>query len=159
MIPGLPGYVPIRDRGNPLWQRTDGKYMPEWWEVEPEKKLDEKEIEKGMIEIDTSFGYEKLNPVALVPPQERPAPEPIPVSNLRYFPNHLAYRSASPITQSPSAIIDASNLGALTGKDVDMVFIIRMPVESDSPDSLAGVDSVTRHWDGVQLGISRIRVE
>jgi hypothetical protein len=33
MVPGVPGYVPMRDRGHLQWKRADGSISPDWWEV------------------------------------------------------------------------------------------------------------------------------
>lgn len=34
MVPGIPGYVSMRDRANLQWTKSDGTQNPDWWEVE-----------------------------------------------------------------------------------------------------------------------------
>lgn len=43
MVPGMPGYVPMRER--PAFVKADGWRTPDWWEVEPEKQSEE--VESG----------------------------------------------------------------------------------------------------------------
>jgi len=36
MVPGMPGYVPMRER--PAFTKADGWRTPDWWEVEPDEE-------------------------------------------------------------------------------------------------------------------------
>jgi len=38
LVPGVPGYVPMRDRQSlTTWARADGSENPDWWEVTGKK--------------------------------------------------------------------------------------------------------------------------
>lgn len=39
LVPGVPGYIPIRERHAMNWTRADGSENPDWWEVEGKKPL------------------------------------------------------------------------------------------------------------------------
>lgn len=40
LVPGVPGYVPMRDRQfmNLRWTKSDGSEDPDWWEVKGNKR-------------------------------------------------------------------------------------------------------------------------
>lgn len=43
MVPGIPGYISMRDRANMQWIKSDGSQNPDWWEVEAKRDgMDEK---------------------------------------------------------------------------------------------------------------------
>lgn len=44
LVPGVPGYVPMRERQHMTWARADGTENPDWWEVEGKKDVREEEV-------------------------------------------------------------------------------------------------------------------
>ena len=44
MVPGVPGYIPMRERNHMTWAKSDGTESPDWWEVQgkeqPENPID-----------------------------------------------------------------------------------------------------------------------
>lgn len=48
LVPGVPGYVPMRDR-QMTWARADGSEDPDWWEVEGKTRLPE-EAQEAEVE-------------------------------------------------------------------------------------------------------------
>ena len=46
LVPGVPGYVPVRDRRSFMWTKSDGSTLPDWWEVAGEG-------EKGVLDLST----------------------------------------------------------------------------------------------------------
>jgi len=172
MVPGLPGYVPFRDRQNLIWTRSDGSENPDLWEVAPKGKAGEGKEEVlpngqvgggGMHIIDIEDESD-LQPVSIIPTLSAAARSstPIPASSLSYFPNHLAYRPAS-LLPPPSRFNpdEPETLNLLNGEEVDVVAIIRMPVISRATEGRERNDDeeqVTRQWGGVELGIARIDV-
>jgi hypothetical protein len=42
VVPGLPGYVPVRERQALKWARSDGREDPDWWEIGKEGPQNEK---------------------------------------------------------------------------------------------------------------------
>lgn len=47
MVPGVPGYIPLRDRGQLQWTKADGSVSPDWWEVGSDKEKAEEATEKS----------------------------------------------------------------------------------------------------------------
>lgn len=33
MVPGIPGYIPLRERTLNRWTKADGSDLPDWWEI------------------------------------------------------------------------------------------------------------------------------
>ncbi|KAK4687424.1 hypothetical protein P7C73_g2691, partial [Tremellales sp. Uapishka_1] len=183
LVPGLPGYVPMRDRDQLTWTKADGTSSPDWWEIgkagwgifasSPSAPESEKEVaaEKDMdVYVETAaatalpFSTEDdFFPLAVLPPYEPPAPPvPNPKSNLPYFPNHLAYLPAN-LMPTPSRFIseDASCLDNLGGERIDLITIIRMPQEERERTGQVEVEGedISNEWGGVEFGIVRIGVE
>lgn len=54
MVPGIPGYVSMRDRANMQWTKSDGTQNPDWWEVEAKRDtvVGEKYKEKVIASAD-----------------------------------------------------------------------------------------------------------
>ncbi|ODN80941.1 hypothetical protein, variant 1 [Cryptococcus amylolentus CBS 6039] len=143
MVPGIPGYVPLRDRHGYQWLRSNGKQSPEWWDISGDPdKLDEGTVSKAGSRMGSSHpsmaslqvpgegarsrhraSGGRLNdpsdftPVALVPPPPPSEPlGPVPQSSVPHFPNHLAYRPSSILP--PKARFDnitPGELGKLEG--------------------------------------------
>ncbi|WWC87675.1 uncharacterized protein L201_002566 [Kwoniella dendrophila CBS 6074] len=133
IVPGIPGYIPLRDRRNLNWLKSDGSNHPDWWEIE--KKSDINEVyeqqdkeERILAQEQEQHGENSVNghasssqigqgrtdkdeffPLAIIPP---PPPEhkiePIPWSNIPFFPNHLAYRPES-LLPTPSKFSSLSS--------------------------------------------------
>jgi hypothetical protein len=40
MVPGIPGYVSMRERANMKWTKADGTQNPDWWETEGKRDTD-----------------------------------------------------------------------------------------------------------------------
>ncbi|ODO06163.1 hypothetical protein L198_01395 [Cryptococcus wingfieldii CBS 7118] len=143
MVPGIPGYVPMRDRRGYQWLQSNGKQSPEWWDISGNPdKLDEGTGSKARSRMGSAHpsmaslqvpgegarlrhraSGGRLNdpsdftPVALVPPPPPPqALGPVPQSSVPHFPNHLAYRPSSMLP--PKARFDnitPGELGKLEG--------------------------------------------
>lgn len=48
MVPGIPGYISMRDRANMQWTKSDGTQNPDWWEVEAKSEgMNEKVANAG----------------------------------------------------------------------------------------------------------------
>lgn len=119
-----------------------------------------------------------FKPLAIIPPQptELPSSLPLPVSNLKFFPKHLAYR---PEDLLPPPLVwggeDMDNekrtkqMEGLKGKVVDVVTMIRMPepetataernrnISGDEEEEEDGQE-VLREWGGVCLGVVRMGI-
>lgn len=52
MVPGLPGYIPFRERQTLQWTRSDGSSDPDWWEVDGPK---EKAVDGVIVQSDPGF--------------------------------------------------------------------------------------------------------
>ncbi|WRT65510.1 uncharacterized protein IL334_002454 [Kwoniella shivajii] len=172
IVPGVPGYIPLRDRRHLNWLRPDGSNLPDWWEVEKFGDGSEKMVsnEMGVGGQQSLESEEEFHPLAIIPPttKEDTTP-PVPFSSLPYFPNHLAYRPESliPVASKFTNISDPSILNELVGEQVEVVTVIRMPMppefntqrrnvhEGDDDDS----EDVIREWAGVELGITSIGVK
>lgn len=168
LVPGVPGYVPIRDRRNFMWTKSDGSTLPDWWEVAGEgEKGALAPSREGEYEGDRDAQLRELIPIALIPPQEHDSATPVPHSDLRYFPNHLAYRPSQLTPQANRYNKDEAALGDLRGEDVDVVVMLRMPVEpvpesqnrQPRPDGAEDEEGVMREYEGIHLGIARLGVE
>ena len=59
MVPGIPGYVSMRDRANMQWTKSDGTQNPDWWEVEGKRDMvgQEKDKEKIIAQAGSDSGY------------------------------------------------------------------------------------------------------
>jgi len=40
MVPGIPGYVSMRERQNMKWTKADGTQNPDWWEIDSKRDTD-----------------------------------------------------------------------------------------------------------------------
>jgi hypothetical protein len=40
MVPGIPGYVSMRERQNLKWTKADGTQNPDWWEIDSKRDTD-----------------------------------------------------------------------------------------------------------------------
>jgi hypothetical protein len=49
LVPGVPGYVPVRDRALLTWTRGDGSESPEWWEIGQEDKKQQIESDEAIL--------------------------------------------------------------------------------------------------------------
>ena len=99
-------------------------------------------------------------PLAIIPRShvDTPAEEPMPQSDLPFFPNHLAYRPAVFAPQPARFnIVNDEVLHQLRGEDVDIVTVIRMPVRESQREPEEG-EEVIREWGGVEFGIARMEV-
>ena len=51
LVPGMDGYIPIRERrnmsGEAKWRRADGRVLPDWWDVEKVMELEGGDDEDG----------------------------------------------------------------------------------------------------------------
>lgn len=167
IVPGIPGYVPVRDRQGMRWTRSDGRENPDWWDVEKDawrtqrpqavqSSLAPKLALSGLVDQDTDF-----HPLALIPPRPLNQPvEPIEVSPLPFFPNHLAYRPESLVPPPPKfTAADPDSLDGLVDETLDVVAIVRMPGEewpSDKP--VDENEEVVKEWAGIELGIVTLHI-
>jgi hypothetical protein len=89
---------------------------------------------------------------------EPPVEEPLPHSDLPFFPTHLAYRTTA-IAPPPARfnVVNDEVLEELRGEDVDVVTIIRMPMRQSRREPEEGEERVME-WGGVELGIARMEV-
>ncbi|WWD16693.1 hypothetical protein CI109_101123 [Kwoniella shandongensis] len=197
VVPGIPGYVPMRDRLNMLWTKADGSQDPDWWEVNRLNKFaDEKVVGgdggdgngdaggsgagggvgvgvsgngdgAGDRWVDgSSFADEQFQPLAVIPPPPTVAPtEPIPISPLPYFPNHLAYRpqSMQPLPTRFDDLSDLSRLHQLEGETVEVITIVRMPAppmtrRPPHPGDDDEGQEIMMEWSGVEIGIAEMEV-
>lgn len=165
MVPGIPGYVSMRDRANMQWTKSDGTQNPDWWEVEGKRDMvgQEKDKEKIIAQAGSGSGYRDEQdlqfPLAIIPQASAPPSEsPIPQSELPFFPNHLAYR-ATQLQPAPARfnIHQPETIDQLYGEQVDIVTVIRMPTRDPQREAEEG-EEVLREWGGVELGIARMEV-
>ncbi|WVQ73738.1 hypothetical protein IAR50_003318 [Cryptococcus sp. DSM 104548] len=157
MVPGIPGYVPMRDRHGFQWLKSNGKQSPDWWEIASDPDKPDSGGGGGSVLASAHPSMASLavpgegarlrhrasgerfddpsdfTPIALVPPPPpTQTPTPIPNSSVPHFPNHLAYRPSSILP--PKARYDnispgeLSKLDGLAGERVEVVGIVRMPV-------------------------------
>ncbi|OWT36367.1 hypothetical protein C362_06065 [Cryptococcus neoformans Bt1] len=190
MVPGVPGYVPLQDRQALTWMKSDGNQLPDWWEIEKLKGPDDPLLltddgrssgpmdqqnsvapptgdlhQRQTNEESSSHNFESFRPLAIIPPVATEAStQPIPISKLKFFPNHLAYRPSA-LLPPPSRFdgINSENmmekLGQLKGNMVEMVTVIRMPVPSWTGTSANDEDvEVFKEWAGIELGITNLQV-
>jgi hypothetical protein len=94
------------------------------------------------------------------PPVQVNVQEPVPQSILPFFPNHLAYRASSLLPPPARFVADQpETMDELSGENVDIVTIIRMPGQTWPTDrEVEESQEVVREWGGVELGISRMEV-
>ncbi|ORX36351.1 hypothetical protein BD324DRAFT_490463 [Kockovaella imperatae] len=184
MVPGVPGYIPIRERRTMNWTRFDGTEAPAWWEVENgEKAHGEESIQQARRDDRFMPGEHAFQPLAIIPPPEDRVIEPIELSPLPYFPNHLAYReSAYRPPPSKYQLGNPETLNSLRGAHLDIVTIIRMPFDGPNgrppaagPSSRPAAgnmmhhhhhhddeddpEAVFREWAGIELGIEKVDVD
>ncbi|KAL7419606.1 hypothetical protein Q5752_005518 [Cryptotrichosporon argae] len=115
-----------------------------------------------------------LCPLALVPPPARkPAPDPLPVSAIPFFPNHLAYR-AHALVPPPRVDPDDPDTwagggggsggvggsggtggGSGGGFSLELAVVVRMPW--DRPPGADG-EQVMDAWGGVEIGVAKLHV-
>ena len=57
LVPGVPGYIPIRERRTMTWARSDGTEAPDWWEVGPDEKGGDEGIQQ--VRRDRHFAGEQ----------------------------------------------------------------------------------------------------
>ncbi|WWC60103.1 uncharacterized protein I303_102667 [Kwoniella dejecticola CBS 10117] len=186
IVPGIPGYVPLRDRRNLNWLKADGSNHPDWWEVEKvpgeeEANLQEAEEKSGEsstaytsipIQYSNSNDQDDFHPLAIIPPKPKiPSIEPIPISSIPFFPNHLAYRPES-LIPPPSKFVNSTNdpsvLNELINEHLEVITIIKMPIPPEQrpkskpqPPGLNDEDDtegVVREWGGIELGITHLGV-
>ncbi|OCF34657.1 hypothetical protein I316_03699 [Kwoniella heveanensis BCC8398] len=207
IVPGIPGYIPLRERRHMGWMKSDGSQRPDWWEVEQVEGDDvakvateqekssslgsgrgeEKSRASGREGINARGGGgedEEFHPLAIIPPRPvQPKPAAVPISTLKYFPNHLSYRPESlyPPKSEFTNFQDPSILNGLVGSSVDLVSVIRMPMpphpgeigEEEENGQYGGGSTIRRRrkkgiveegeevieeWGGVELGIAEISV-
>ncbi|WVQ79050.1 hypothetical protein IAT38_001143 [Cryptococcus sp. DSM 104549] len=174
MVPGVPGYIPMRDRRAMIWDKADGSKLPDWWEVE--KAGSAAGVGAG---AGTGGGLsrpwdeeesDEFYPLGVIPPPPpRQAHQPIELSPLPFFPNHLAYRPSSlrppPARFTGLAADNLAPLEQLAGGGVEVVTIIRMPapestrvrIERSGEEEEDG-EEVIREWGGIELGIAKMGV-
>ncbi|WVR03992.1 hypothetical protein IAU60_000991 [Kwoniella sp. DSM 27419] len=169
LVPGLDGYIPLRERRHLGWTKADGSQHPDWWEVEKALVDEDRHVRYAAGEGESSTSgrlVEKADfcPLAVIPPRPpQPAPLPVLMSDLPFFPNHLAYRPESlfvPTSQfaNPS---DSKVLDGLVGGKVDLVTVIRMPMPLSNRDRQREPEEgeeVIEEWGGVELGIVEVTV-
>ena len=153
MVPGVPGYVSVRDRQDLTWAKQVGRTEPDWWEVGTPVEKDG----YTMHEKETDF-----HPLSIIPPpQQLSNPAAVPHSELSFFPNHLAYR-AETLDPPPSRFTgDPAEVDALTGDRLDVVTIIRMPREPDggAHEGQEDPEAVVRQWGGIELGVMGVDMD
>ena len=84
----------------------------------------------------------------------------MPQSDLKFFPNHLAYRQTA-FAPPPARFVGdrPETLEGLAGETVDVVTIVRMPGEVWPADrEVREGEEVVREWVGVELGIVSVEV-
>ncbi|WWC68826.1 uncharacterized protein I206_102761 [Kwoniella pini CBS 10737] len=170
IVPGVPGYIPLRDRRNLNWLKADGSNHPDWWEVEKVSGEEEAIIRER---AETSFMLHKnddFHPLAMIPPKSKvPSIEPIPISNIPFFPNHLAYRPES-LMPTPDKFSNSSSdpsiLNELINDHIDIITIIQMPIPPNQKpkprpigiDDEDDTEGVVREWGGIELGITHLGI-
>ncbi|XAO23072.1 hypothetical protein I312_101850 [Cryptococcus bacillisporus CA1280] len=192
MVPGVPGYLTLQDREALLWMKSDGNQSPDWWEIEKLKDphhpppltedghssvpMDQQnsvaqptgdlhQWQENQEYSSSSHNFDSLQPLATIPPVATEAStQPMPISNLKYFPNHLAYRPAA-FMPPPGRFMDLNSenmtekLGQLKGNAVEVVVVIRMPVPSSTRTSTDDEDvEVFKEWGGIELGVTKLQV-
>jgi hypothetical protein len=176
MVPGIPGYISMRERQNMKWTKADGTQNPDWWEIDGKRDTDllEKVENAGQAQTEDlddyeivsipTFTYWKLadgqRPLAIIPRTHAapPVEEPMPQSDLPFFPSHLAYRATAMAPQPARYnIINDEVLEQLHGEDVEIITVIRMPVRESQREVEEG-EEIIREWGGVELGIARMEV-
>ena len=176
MVPGIPGYISMRERQNMKWTKADGTQNPDWWEIDGKRDTDllEKVKNAGQAQTEDLDDYEIVSsptpyngrkadwqrPLAIIPRTHAapPVEEPMPHSDLPFFPSHLAYR-ATAMTPQPARynIVNDEVLEQLHGEDVEIITVIRMPVRESQREVEEG-EEILREWGGVELGIARMEV-
>jgi len=60
MVPGIPGYVSMRERQNMKWTKADGTQNPDWWEIDGKRDTDllEKVKNAGQAQTEDLDDYE-----------------------------------------------------------------------------------------------------
>jgi hypothetical protein len=60
MVPGIPGYVSMRERQNMKWTKADGTQNPDWWEIDGKRDTDllEKVQNAGQVRGEDMDDYE-----------------------------------------------------------------------------------------------------
>ncbi|WVW79936.1 hypothetical protein I302_101907 [Kwoniella bestiolae CBS 10118] len=179
IVPGVPGYIPLRDRRNLNWMKADGSNQPDWWEIEKAKgengvNSEDTPVQQSSAIVDDHVkSNDEFHPLAIIPPKPaQPTVPPIPFSSLPFFPNHLAYRPES-LVPPPSKFVDCSSdpkvLNELINERIEIVTIIKMPIPPDQqpkPRPAGGVEvddeddpeSIVREWNGIELGITHASV-
>ncbi|KAK6907148.1 hypothetical protein I203_101138 [Kwoniella mangroviensis CBS 8507] len=187
IVPGVPGYIPLRDRRHMNWMKADGSNHPDWWEIEKANRPEQEQVQEGDQLLREGLGSDsaivddqnqnqgqgttdEFHPLAIIPPKStEPTLQPIPFSSLPFFPNHLAYRPES-LTPPPSKFLDCSSdpkiLNELVNDRIEIVTIIKMPSAtptSDPPPRRPDEDeddpeSIIREWNGIELGITSATV-
>jgi len=176
MVPGIPGYVSMRERQNMKWTKADGTQNPDWWEIDGKRDTDllEKVKNAGQAQTDDLDDYEIVSlpipdnetmadwqrPLAIIPRTHAapPVEEPMPHSDLPFFPSHLAYRATAMAPQPARYnIVNDEVLEQLHGEDVEIITVIRMPVRESQREVEEG-EEIIREWGGVELGIARMEV-
>ncbi|WWC99111.1 hypothetical protein V866_006006 [Kwoniella sp. B9012] len=186
IVPGVPGYIPLRDRRHMNWMKADGSNHPDWWEIEKANRPEQEQAQEGdqlrregpgsdsVIVDDQNQNQgqgisDEFHPLAIIPPKPtEPTLQPIPFSSLPFFPNHLAYRPES-LVPPPSKFLDCSSdpkiLNELVNDRIEIVTIIKMPSpasEYESPPNRTydedDPESIIREWNGIELGITSATV-
>jgi len=64
MVPGIPGYVSMRERQNMKWTKADGTQNPDWWEIDGKRDTDllEKVQNAGQAQAEDIDEYEIVSP-------------------------------------------------------------------------------------------------
>ncbi|ORY27492.1 hypothetical protein BCR39DRAFT_469318 [Naematelia encephala] len=187
LVPGIPGYIPVRERTTLSWAKSDGTQSPDWWDVASPEESHSAHNESLLHPINgMAFGpdfvrqaltifsflfpfsipsvrnHSSFTPLAIIPPKtETGTPDPAPVSALPFFPNHLAYRPESLLPPPPRFTADRpGTLDGLEGECVDVVTLIRMPMQDwAGGKSNPEGEEVTKLWGGAEIGITRLDVQ
>ncbi|KAK8861401.1 hypothetical protein IAR55_002220 [Kwoniella newhampshirensis] len=175
IVPGVPGYVPMRERQSLLWTRSDGSSNPDWWEINRLNRFSDEKNEGGggaghdVGEEGSDLLDGHFQPLAIVPPPPPAEPtEPIPISALPYFPNHLAYRPQA-LVPPPARfedVLDPTLIDQLRGDKVEVITIVRMPApppisrrrERSAGEAEDDGQEIMNEWGGVELGIAEMEV-
>ena len=176
-MPGIPGYIPLRDRDEAAWTRPDGTISPDWWEVKQDSNAGAKEEKDGTslgngvsvsefefvspASVDRESQRSQQSPLAIIPPVEERRHDPPPVSSLTYFPNHLAYRPDSLFPPPSRFTADSlSSLDGLAGERVEVLTIIQMPTPPwPAGREVSEEEEVIKEWSGIELGMVRMDVK
>jgi hypothetical protein len=73
MVPGIPGYVSMRERANMKWTKADGTQDPDWWEIEGKRDTDSKEkVEVAGQGEEEDFEIVRIQVIGVPVPSDKP---------------------------------------------------------------------------------------